>query len=149
MNASHHVHLCMASRTCHAVQHERRLLWLPCECTDYGVHTLCCCLCRAEHVFCFLLEVCVFSCGPSSLFHFRLCCIKRVLVVCYLCTHMALHHDSVWSHVISLKACKCCSMLHRNFNNILEHIRVLVREAADWLCLAHVFWCFFSSFQWN
>lgn len=43
---------------------------------------------------------------------------------------------------VSLKACKRCNMLHRNFNNVLEHIRVLVREAADWLCLAHVFWCF-------
>ena len=94
------------------------------------------------HILFSVWSVCVFLWSFKPLFHFRLCCITHVPVACYLCIHMVLHRDSVWSHVISLKACKRCNMLHRNFNNVLEHIRVLVREAADWLCLAHVFWCF-------
>lgn len=52
---------------------------------------------------------------------------------------MALHVDFVLSHVICWNACKRHNILHRNFNNVLEHIWVLMREATDWLCLAHVF----------
>ena len=149
INASPHVHLCMATHMCHVVQHARRLLWLARDCPDHGMCTLCCCLCRAEHVFCFLCEVCAFSCGSSSL------CFISGSVASYTFLWLVIWVHT-WLYMVILfcqngtswKAWRHCSIQHKNFNNILQHIRVLVREAADWLPLPHVFWCF-SAFQWN
>lgn len=119
-----------------------RFPWLERECTYYSVCILCCGLCRAECIFCFLFDVCAFSRGSSCLCFTSGSVTSYTLLWLVSCVHthnMALHVDFVLSHVICWNACKHHNILHRNFNNVLEHIWVLMREATDWLCLVRVF----------
>ena len=101
------MYLWMATHTHHAVQHERRFLRLAHECTDYGRSTLCCCLRRAERVFCFLFEVCAFFRGSSSLCFISGSVASNVFLWFVICVH-------TWRCVVILLGHMCSHWRHAN-----------------------------------